>query len=238
MKLIGFSTGSLAKSDFAWAVQILNKVKVNAIELSALRYKELHPLIKGLDRLDLRAFKYISFHAPSDIDPSNEKEVVDQLQTIKERGWPIVVHPDVIRTKRYWKTLNGHLCIENMDIRKPTGRTREELEEIFADFPKSKLCFDIAHAKQIDGTMSEAAAILDAFHDRIRQIHISDVNCSSVHSPINMLAIRTYQKVMPLIPENVPVILESPSIDGEDSPELRSWIRSQISGAREAVGVS
>ena len=41
------------------------KATVNAIELSALRQPELLPLIVSLGRLDLRAFVYVSVHAPS-----------------------------------------------------------------------------------------------------------------------------------------------------------------------------
>lgn len=190
-------------------------------------------------RLDLSQYQYKSIHAPSRIPVGQEKHVVDLLKEIKKLEWPIVVHPDVISEVELWKSLNGSLCIENMDVRKPSGRTRRELDEVFEKFPKSKLCFDIAHAKQIDGTMAEAAAILMAHGKRIKQIHISEVNFDSVHYPMNRIAVQTYQKVSRLIPENIPLILESPTIDDllEDSnrKELKQWLFTQMDEAARSV---
>lgn len=229
----------MAKADFGWAIDVLKKVPVTAIELSALRYHELEPLLNAIldDTLDLSQYRYKSLHAPSRIPRGEEKHIVDMLMEVKKLGWPIVVHPDVISDSDIWQSLNGSLCIENMDVRKPTGRTRSELNEIFSKFPKSKLCFDIAHAKQIDGTMAEAAAILLGHGKRIRQIHISEVNFDSVHHPMNRLAVQAYQKVCQLIPEDVPLILESPTVDEllEDREELDNWIIRQMNEAAVSV---
>ncbi len=38
---IGFSTGSLAKGDFRFAIKVLSKSNANVVELSALRESEL-----------------------------------------------------------------------------------------------------------------------------------------------------------------------------------------------------
>lgn len=234
-RAIGFSTGSLGRSDFGWAVNILNRVDVSAVELSALRFHELEPLIKAIDTLDLKQFRYKSFHAPSKFDADQEKYVVKLLHQIKDRGWPIVVHPDVLHTSRLWKGLNGSLCIENMDIRKPVGRTCSELKQLFDIYTHSHLCFDIAHAKQIDGTMVEASRILKEFRGRIKQIHISDVDSQSVHHPINRVAMYSFQKVCDLIPSSVPLILESPTIDLDENVEWGEWIHGQMLAARHAV---
>ena len=48
MRLIGFSTGALAKSDFNLALVELKQESVNCIELSALRFPELDPLLKSI----------------------------------------------------------------------------------------------------------------------------------------------------------------------------------------------
>jgi hypothetical protein len=235
MRPIGFSTGSLAKADFAWAIDVLKNVPVTAIELSALRFEELEPLIHAITagQLDLDRYEYISVHAPSRIPAGEERHVVDLLQEIKKRRWPIVVHPDVISDVALWKSLNGYLCVENMDIRKSGGRTKAELDQIFEDFPKSKLCFDIAHAKQIDGTMAEAASILLGHGSRIKQIHISEVNFDSVHYPMNRLAVQTYQKVYQLIPNDVPLILESPTVD--EIEDITEWMLVQMDEAFRSV---
>ena len=76
MRPIGFSTGALTYGDFRAGVSILLENGVSVIELSALRQKELAPLVSALDSLDLSFFRYISFHAPSQLEQGTEKEVV------------------------------------------------------------------------------------------------------------------------------------------------------------------
>ena len=65
-----------------------------------------------------------------------------------------------------------------MDKRKPVGRTVEELKRIFDKLPDAQMCFDIAHARQVDTSMTIAYSIAQAFRGMIKQIHISTVNTS------------------------------------------------------------
>jgi sugar phosphate isomerase/epimerase len=102
------------------------------------------------------------------------------------------------------------LLIENMDKRNNCGRTQRELDEVFAKLPQAGLCFDIGHCRQVDPTMNEAYLILRAFRDRLRQLHVSEVNSRSTHDPLSSAGIDAFRAVASLIPENIPVILESP----------------------------
>ena len=65
------------------------------------------------------------------------------------------------------------LCIENMDKRKPIGRSAGELRSIFDQLPDASLCFDIGHARQVDTTMTESYLILKEFGAKLRQVHMS-----------------------------------------------------------------
>ena len=66
MKPIGFSTGALAKGDFATGLEVQRYVaRIDAVELSALRDYELPNLVDAIPNLDLHGFEYVSFHAPS-----------------------------------------------------------------------------------------------------------------------------------------------------------------------------
>src|ERR1041385_2107458 len=103
--LVGFSTGSLALQNFRMGVQMVQGQPTAAIELSALREEELHPLIDALDSLDLRQFSYISFHAPSKLVRLSERMLVETLAPVIHRGWPIIVHPDVITEFGDWHAL-------------------------------------------------------------------------------------------------------------------------------------
>ena len=123
MRPIGFSTGALAKSDFALGLDLQRSHEtVTAVELSALRDHELAPLVEGLNALDLEKFQYVSFHAPSKLNTLDERTVFELLVKLPD-SWPIVVHPEILRTPSLWATLGSRLCIENMDNRKSTGRT-------------------------------------------------------------------------------------------------------------------
>ena len=218
---IGFSTGSLASGDVRKGLRMAAESETTAIELSALREEELEPLIKLLDKLDLGQFSYVSFHAPSRLIHMSEEQVVELLQSVAQRDWPIVVHPDVIQDFPLWQTLGRHLCLENMDKRKPTGRTVREMRGYFERLPYATFCFDIGHARQVDPTMLEARRFLLQFGDRLCQVHMSFVNSSSHHERLNFQARLAFQRVAGLIPKHAPIILETPVPEGLLDEEMK-----------------
>src|SRR5207237_1843610 len=108
-----------------------------------------------------------------------------------------------------WNVLGNLLAIENMDKRKPLGRTVSELHEIFRLLPAARFCFDIGHARQVDPSMTEASLLLHTFGDRLLEIHMSEVNTASRHDPISRNAVMAFNSVAKYIPEHVPIILET-----------------------------
>jgi hypothetical protein len=207
---IGFSTGSLALGNFREGIKVSKQVNATVIELSALREQELSPLIQQISTIDLSAFEYISIHAPSKLSRLSENDCIDLLMAISKYDFPIIVHPDIITDHRLWRRLESRLCIENMDKRKPVGRTYKELAEIFKIFPDARFCLDLAHAKQVDATMLEAKLMIKNFGERLAQLHISDVNSNSRHEPLNLEAILSFRKVADAIPSTTPIVIESP----------------------------
>jgi hypothetical protein len=209
MMTIGFSTGALARGDFVQGLRLLESKHVDAVEISALRDTELpDTLIKlplYLEALKKR-YRYISFHAPTNF--KDELVLIKHLTLVVDLGWNIVVHPDTIRDRSLWRALGSCVCIENMDSRKKTGRTAEELYDFFEEIPQARLCFDIAHAREVDPTMTEATAILGEFGDRLAQVHISEVDGQGAHFAMSLSAEFAYEQFSGLISE-VPVILES-----------------------------
>lgn len=206
---IGFSTGTIALGDYKKGIALLKKYEIDCIELSALREAEFITFIAHFEELDLSDFEYISFHAPSKLSSLSEKELIEGLNLIAKKLWPIVVHPDIIQDFKLWQSLGDKLCIENMDKRKPIGRTAKDLDSLFAKLPKAKFCFDIAHARQVDPTMIEAKRMIHQFERRIQQIHLSHVNSNNGHEPLNIESIVSYKSIWHAMP-NVPIILESP----------------------------
>jgi hypothetical protein len=211
MPTIGFSTGALFKDALARGIDFSRELNLKAIELSALRFRELDPLVDFVKGHDLTAFQYVSLHAPSDFTAQQEAGVATALLAIAvQHRWYVVLHPDCIYDESLWRPFGQWLCIENMDKRKPAGRTVEELEHVFAQFPAASLCFDIAHARQVDTSMTEAYRILRTFRNRICQLHMSEVASSSRHDRISNAAVESFREVLNYLPTNVPVILESP----------------------------
>lgn len=221
MRPIGFSSGALAYANFRRGVAMLLGKEVHCLELSALRENELDPLLDGLDELDLAQFRYVAIHAPSGFSPELEEHIVDRLAAeALPRKWPVILHPDAAHNTRTWQKLGRSLCIENMDKRKPIGRTAEELAQVFDKFPEASLCFDIGHARQVDATMTEAYLILTTYRDRLQQVHLSEVNTRSKHDPLSITSILAFQEMADLIPSEIPIILETPVPEDQIMSEI------------------
>jgi hypothetical protein len=209
MHRIGFSTGAVARGDFRAAIALLRTRSIPAVELSALRIAELEPLLAALPSLDLSGFAFVSIHAPSKFASGEETGVVDRLAHPSLQDYPVVVHPDTIRNPVLWSRLGSRLLIENMDKRKPIGRTVSELHEYFSQLPLARFCFDVGHARQVDPSLTEARLLLRAFGSRLAEIHISEVNTASRHDPISANAVRAFSTILHAVSPEIPIIIES-----------------------------
>jgi hypothetical protein len=170
--------------------------------------------------LDLAPFSYVSIHAPSAFCTLAESEVIQFLRPALDAKVPIVLHPDASSNLALWREFGKSLLIENMDKRKRTGRTVRELMAIFEQLPEASLCFDIAHARQVDPSMGQASLILRQFQSRLVQVHMSEVDINGRHTKLTRGATFAYPRVLPLIPASVPVILESVLNETEMVAEL------------------
>lgn len=225
---LGFSTGALAAGDVRAALTLLEGTDASAIELSALRCRELRPLLDIVGDLQLDRFSYVAVHAPSSFHELTEADVVQLLEARLPEAWNIIVHPDSLTEPTLWRSFGSRLCLENMDKRKTTGRTARELDRFFDCLPEASLCLDLAHVRQIDPSMSHAVELIHAFRDRIVQLHVSDLDASAHHVPLTTAAILAFQEVVPLLPRNLPIIIESViSADGIDR---------ELTMARRALG--
>jgi hypothetical protein len=213
---VGFSTGALERGDFRKALGWMSDHEMRTVELSALRFDELEPLIRRLDKIDVSDsnFDYVSFHAPSYFSPDQEERVIELLQPVKERNWNIVVHPDVLFTPERWSCFGRNLLIENMDRRKPVGRNSRELSWFFDVLPEAQFCLDLAHARQIDPTLMVLKRLASDFKDRIAEIHISELDPYCKHVPMSNWAILDYQQITCDLDPFIPVIIES-MLDGD-----------------------
>jgi sugar phosphate isomerase/epimerase len=236
MALIGFSTGALKLGDFQEALRLMRCSSMTAVELSALRLPELPVLIDALPKLNLRQFSYVSVHSPSRFSAESEDGVIDLLRKVPN-DWPIIVHPDTIHDPDKWAGFGSQLAIENMDRRKPDGRSAQELSRWFDQLPDARLCFDLAHAHQCDRTMTEAFRILLKFKDRICQLHISELDSAGHHFPLSYGSMQAFSEIASLIPSDSPAIIESlnPQQNASEDPQ-RAWMEREARRATTAIG--
>jgi hypothetical protein len=175
---LGASTGYMQDLRGDWDAQVAAAWRVSpfAIELSALSETELPSLASYLGSAPSLPFRYISIHGPSKHREMGEERLVNGLAAIAPYASGIVMHPDTIDRFETFRPLGSRLLLENMDSRKPDGRTPEELDRAFAELPEAGFCFDIAHAWSIDPSMGVANDLLDSFGGRLRHLHLSSLS--------------------------------------------------------------
>jgi len=113
------------------------------------------------------------------------------------------------------------------------GRTADELAKLFDAFPAAQLCFDLGHAWQVDHTMTEGRQILRRFRDRIRQLHVSEVNTNSEHVPLTLTTVTAFRRLLDLLPD-VPWILEAVTAPDKIGDEIQ-YVRESFSAAMDFV---
>jgi hypothetical protein len=183
-------------------------------------------LIAALPRLDLKSFSYVAIHAPSLFSAEEEPFVVEQLRQMDK--FPIVLHPDTIRDHAKWAGFGAQLLIENMDRRKSNGRSAKELSAWFELLPDAGLCFDLAHAQDFDPAMTEAFRILAHLGQKIRQVHISELDSATRHFSLSYSASLAFSEVIGKIPKDAAFIIESRIKPSEIDCELEK-VRNLIS---------
>jgi sugar phosphate isomerase/epimerase len=182
---MGISTGVLGGLWGNWPALVSRACQIStyAIELSALSGAELPGLIRYLRSGPRLPFRYVSVHAPA---KAFDGQNVSALGEIPMWLRSIVAHPDAIGDARPYRALGTRLLVENMDGRKRTGRTSEELQGCFDELPDAGFVLDIAHAHSLDPSMELAHELLDRFRARLRHVHLSSLGVSGEHMPLTV----------------------------------------------------
>jgi hypothetical protein len=208
---VGASTGYMESRRGSWPELVAEAASVSSVaaELSAISEPELPELLEFLATAPRLPFRYVSVHAPSKQRVVAEAELVARLMRIPVWVDAIVLHPDTIQAPAAFEPLGRRLLVENMDTRKDGGQTADELAAVFAELPAAGLCFDIAHAKDVDPTMGAAVKILDRFSSRLRHVHISSLDEAQHHVPLTAEDEELFAPVLERC-RDVPWILEAP----------------------------
>lgn len=208
---VGASTGYMYGLRGDWKRQVEAAVTVSpfAIELSALSEDELDSLEEYLSAHSALPFRYVSVHGPSKARRLPEDELVARLTLLVVGADAVVMHPDTIDDPTAYRPLGRKLVLENMDARKASGRTVDELEPLFDELPDAGFCFDIAHAWSVDLDMTIGNDLLDGFGQRLRHLHVSSLCAESHHVPLSADDEELFRPLL-LRCLDVPWILEAP----------------------------
>ena len=208
---LGASTGYMEERREDWGALVAEALDTStfAAELAALSEDELPGLEAFLAGMPELPFAYLSVHAPVKHMRMPEEELVARLARLAPVVDAIVVHPDAIEDVRAYEALGSCLVLENMDARKPTGRTVAELAPYFAALPEAGLCLDVAHVGSVDGTLAEGERLLDAYAGRLRHLHVSSIDATCRHVPLTEQDEARFSALLRRCPD-VPWILEAP----------------------------
>lgn len=207
---VGASTGYMVDQRGNWPALLdeASRVSSFAVELTALREDELPGLLKYLADAPALPFRYVSVHGPSKARKMPEEELVAVLAQLPPFVNAIVLHPDQIYEPQIYSRLGSRLVIENMDARKNSGQTGEDLARLFADLPDAGFCFDVAHAWTVDRSMDSGEELLDRFASRLRQVHLSSMSDAMGHVPLSPEQERIFAPLLARC-RDVPWILEA-----------------------------
>ena len=233
--LLGFSTGCLHKTHDPLAPEtfdIFRQMGANAIELKIYDMDEA-PRLLNLQQKDFVGFRYVSIHAPS-FDRYNSNSMIKFRETLdifekfcaKVRINSIVFHPDEIGEWAIFENYTFPVLIENMDWKKEIGKYVESMQDIFekADAP---MALDLNHCFTNDPSMHLAYDMIDAFRERILEIHLSGFE--KAHDPLFQTQQREILEAV--FDKELPIIIESECENAQDAKKEFDYIRTYLASA-------
>jgi hypothetical protein len=149
-------------------------------------------------------------HGPSKGWDGTPAALATALGAIPAQVDGIVLHPETLGELDAFADLGARLRLENMDTRKDDARTVEELARYFSALPAARFCFDVAHAQLNDQSMRLAHELLDAFADRLAEVHVSSIEPGGEHVPLRAADAEAFLPVLERC-VGVPWVLEAPA---------------------------
>ena len=210
--LVGPSTGYMvgARGDWPRLVAAAETCSLDVVELSALSAEELPGLLRFLNEAIELPFGHISVHGPSKGWDGTPAALATALGAIPAFVDGIVLHPETLGDVAAFAHLGTRLRLENMDTRKHDARTVAELARYFDALPNARFCFDVAHAQLHDPSLGLAHELLDAFADRLTEVHVSSIEPDGEHTPLRAADAEAFLPVLERC-TGVPWVLEAPA---------------------------
>ena len=205
----GIATGSYVaeRDDWRHAVKRARSEGWRSLELTAVFESLLSSLGSTLAEDDglLAGFERVSLHAP--IRAGSAWSLVTEIAALPLDG-QVIFHPDAWAGERALDRLGRRVVFENMDVAKRFGRVTDDLRSVFAGHPEAGFCLDVAHVWTNDRSLQLGHALLDAFGDRLRQLHVSGIEPDGTHRTTTLADLELYRPLLERC-QGVPWILEA-----------------------------
>ena len=191
----------------------IRKLNVSSVELTFPTKEELFLFkLSNSNKNWLRTLKYVTIHAPFRLfeDSENEKEIIDQINHISNiynalNCKNVIIHPENdLFTSNLLVDCGFEVSIENLP--KKYNVPIPKLKEVLKKHSKIKICVDVSHA--YSWSKFETGKLIDVFHDRISQIHVSGSYRKKDHQSMRKISKEFQFSIQPIKQLNVPVVIE------------------------------
>ena len=208
---VGLSTGFMAelRGDWDRLIEDASSNSSSVVELSALSSPELPVLVEYLRTRPSLPFRHVLVHGPAKgVVPDVEAALPGHVSQLPPFVEGVVLHPETLSRPDALEGVEHRLLLENMDPRKDDAKTPDQLERFFSVLPQARFCLDVAHAWLNDPTMALAHDLLDAFGDRLAEVHVSSILPSGTHVALDREYLNVFEPVLTRC-VGVPWILEA-----------------------------
>ncbi len=216
-RIISFSLGNIhqwttSEKNRDVLIKYARKLDISGVEITLAFKEEVYSLkLSENNKTWLRSLDYVTIHAPFKMlaESENEEEIVRQLDIISEvyndiNARTVVIHPDHLPSLRILKKYNFHISTEN--VTPHIKIAIPDLRKILNKYPEIDLCLDVAHAYL--WSKYETTKIIEAFKDRISQIHFSGIYKGIPHRSLQKVTKDFLFSIQPIKELDIPIVIE------------------------------
>ncbi len=194
-------------------IDYVKGLDVNGVELTLATKEDLYSLKLSEDNiLWLKKLGYVTIHAPFYLfsESKNEKDLSDQLDTIttiyrQVEAKRVVIHPEPeLIQSDILKEYSLQFTIENLP--RKYNLPLSFLKSTFDNYPHMDMCLDTAHA--YSWSKYETYKLIDAFKEKISQIHFSGSYRRKQHVSLRKVSKDFFLSIQPLKYLDVPIVIE------------------------------
>lgn len=231
-RIFSFALGNIwrwtASQNIGELVDYTKELDISGVEVTFASKEELYAFaLSGDDKSWLRNLDYVSIHAPFRLisESDNNEELIGQLDMIADlykeiNARNIVIHPDELPFPEILENYRLHFSTENLPLLGSAGIT--DLRNVFDTYPEMKLCLDVSHAYL--HSERETGYLVDAFSERISQVHFSGATEHADHLSLRQVTERFMSSIQPIKGLHVPIVIEE-DIESKNLEEVREEIR-------------